>query len=130
MARHSGTATAVRITLQRMNMKQEVRNPEEVLCMVLDQCDRILIEVCGYKWLVPESVDDAYQYVWCTDTTLATPFWCRLWQVEVRLGVELIQRQLLHSSANGVVSFICRYSIVELLYLFRLDLGKSCVSWE
>ncbi|MCD9638110.1 hypothetical protein HAX54_021841 [Datura stramonium] len=74
------------------------------------------------------SADDAYQYMWCTDTTLSMPFRCRSWQDEVRLGVAVIQRQLLHSSADEVVSFIYRYSVVELVYLFRLDLGKSCVS--
>ncbi|MCD7458382.1 hypothetical protein HAX54_038046, partial [Datura stramonium] len=54
----------------------------------------------------------------------------RLWQVEVCLGMAVIQRQLLHSSAGGVVSFIYRYSIVELFYLSRLDFEKSGVSWE
>ncbi|MCD7469944.1 hypothetical protein HAX54_009364, partial [Datura stramonium] len=55
------------------------------------------------------------------------------WRVnvdEVRLGLAVTQRQLLHSFVNKVVSFICRYSVIELLYLFRLDPGKSHVSWE
>ncbi|MCD9646505.1 hypothetical protein HAX54_036378, partial [Datura stramonium] len=47
-----------------------------------------------------ESADDAYQYMWCIDTTIATPLWYRSWQVEVRLGVTVIQRQLLHSSTG------------------------------
>ncbi|MCD7470537.1 hypothetical protein HAX54_010492 [Datura stramonium] len=38
------------------------------------------------------SADDAYLYVWRTDTTLATPFWCRFWQDEVRLGLAVTQR--------------------------------------
>ncbi|MCD7467953.1 hypothetical protein HAX54_005670 [Datura stramonium] len=34
--------------------------------------------------------------------------WLWLWQDEVRLGLTVTQRQLLHSSADEVVSFICR----------------------
>ncbi|MCD7472681.1 hypothetical protein HAX54_013996, partial [Datura stramonium] len=49
---------------------------------------------------------------------------------EVRLGVAVIQQQLMYFSADEVVLFICRYLVVMLLCLFRLDLGKDCVSCE
>ncbi|MCD9639621.1 hypothetical protein HAX54_024258, partial [Datura stramonium] len=47
-------------------------------------------------------------------TIAALPKLRRKWRdrlVEVRLGVAVIQRQLLHSSGGEVVSFNCRYSV-------------------
>ncbi|MCD9639361.1 hypothetical protein HAX54_023802, partial [Datura stramonium] len=105
----------------------------------MDQCDRILIVVCRYERLVPEVsirtsvmrefIDSDVMKV-CVRHITAGMIDFRLILVEVHLGVAFIQRKLLHSSVDGFVSFIYRCSDVELLYLFRLYLGKNCISWE
>ncbi|MCD9561268.1 hypothetical protein HAX54_020274, partial [Datura stramonium] len=73
-----------------------------------------------------KSADDAYWYVWCTNTTLlhllvlVVEGWSSL------IGVEYLAPAVFFFS-NEVGSFCLSSIQMELLYLSRLDLGRVMV---